>query len=236
MTVTELALLKLSPGVDITNASLRTTLLKAKQVLEQFSNDLSTNVSDNFPASNPTHITLTPARQTTHQFHFYTQHEDPSLLYVIGSWPSRSMHMESFVGSPEAQSLGVLFKGQVTTQSVVHVELDQSLIPLDAPVLAIRRHVIKPADNATFEEAFDDNKHHLEHFSERKIAAGWQVEKETRADGGETDIFVLFSGWDDLEHHEKFGESEQGKEYEKIREWIDEGGLEVRHAMRADLE
>jgi len=101
--------------------------------------------------------------------------------------------------------------------------------------LVIRRHVVKPADNANFEEAFDDNKHHMAHFSTRKLAGGWQVEKEEREDGGEKDVFVLFSGWDDVDHHSAFEKSDRGQEYAKLVEWIDEGGLEVKHATRVDV-
>jgi hypothetical protein len=56
--------------------------------------------------------------------------------------------------------------------STVHVELDQSSIPLDIPVLVIRQHVVTAMNNAGFEEAFEDNKHHLEHFSTCKLVGG----------------------------------------------------------------
>ena len=98
---------------------------------------------------------------------------------------------------------------------------------------------------ASFEEVFDDVSVHLSHVSQRAIASGWQIEKsgsggaqgsdpDSLGDGSE--VFVLFSGWDDLDHHKAFADSAQGAEYEKVREWIDEGGLEVRHAIKAVLE
>ena len=116
-----------------------------------------------------------------------------------------------------------------------HVEVEQSSIPLDAPVLAISQHWITPSNNAGFEEAFEDNKHHLEHFSARKLAGGWRHEKEEISDGGQKDVFVLFSGWDDVDHHMKFGKSQNYEEYAKIIQWIDEGGFEVKHAVKVDL-
>lgn len=44
---------------------------------------------------------------------------------------------------------------------------------------------------------------------------------------------MIISGWDHLEHSvEGFMAGERGREYAKVREWIDEGGEEVRHAKR----
>ena len=236
MPVTELALLRLRPGTSLSDPSFRSKLTEAKRVMETYSNNLSTSV--HHPSANPTHINtedIPKPAPDQHQFFYYSQHEDPSLLYIIGSWPSAAMHWESFIPSPENQELLSKFKDDVSVESMFHVEVEQSSIPLDAPVLAIGQHWITPSNNAGFEEAFEDNKHHLEHFSTRKLAGGWRHEKEESADGGQKDVFVLFSGWDDVDHHMKFGDSQNYEEYAKIIKWIDEGGFEVKHAVKVDL-
>lgn len=237
MPVTELALLQMLPGT--TPYSLRSSLIEAKEVMEAFSNNLSKTTSH--PSENPTHIPssdLPPAPPSgPHQFHFYTQYEDPTKLYILGSWPSAALHNNTFLPSAENQALLEKVKGQVEVKWMVHIELEQSTIPLDAPTLAIGQHVITPSNNAGFEEAFDDNKHHLEHFSTRKIAGGWRHEKDERPDGGVRDVFVVFSGWDDVDHHNNFAKGEPAfDEYSKIIEWIDKGGFEVKHAVQLDLE
>jgi hypothetical protein len=239
MPVTELALLCLLPGTTL--SSLRSNLVEAKEVMESFSNNLSKTISH--PSENPTHISSSdlpqaPPSSGPHQFHFYTQHEDPTKLYILGSWPSAALHNNAFLPSAENQALLEKVKDQVEVEWMVHIELEQSTIPLDAPTLAIGQHWITPSNNAGFEEAFDDNKHHLEHFSTRKIAGGWTHEKDERPDGGERDVFVLFSGWDDVDHHHSFEkeEPERFKEYSKIIEWIDGGGFEVKHAVQVELE
>jgi hypothetical protein len=236
MPVTELALLRLRPGTSLSDHSFRSKLAEAKRVMETYSNNLATTV--HHPTANPTHINtedIPKPAPDQHQFFYYSQHEDPSHLYIIGSWPSAAMHRQSFIPSAENQELLSKFKDDISVESMFHVEIEQSSVPLDAPVLAIGQHWITPSNNAGFEEAFEDNRHHLEHFSTRKLAGGWRHEKEERPDGGQKDVFVLFSGWDDVDHHMKFGKSQSYEEYSKIIKWIDEGGFEVKHAVKVDL-
>ena len=155
--------------------------------------------------------------------------------------------MNSFIPSEANKSLINSLKDSVdfSKSAVHHVSLDPAAIPTDAPVLVIRHHAISPMNLASFEDVFEDVSVHLSHVSQRKIASGWQIEKSESGGahasdpdglGDGSEVFVLFSGWDDLDHHKAFADSEKGAEYEKVREWIDEGGLEVRHAMRVELE
>lgn len=249
MTVTSVALLHLLP--DVTPSDLKGPLLDALKVMEAASNDLAKDVVTNFPSHNSTHIPDAELPHVPnppkHIFHVYHQHEDPSFIYILGSWPSRALHMNSFIGTPANAAIVTSLKPFVSfaTSSVHHIALNPSLIPTSAPILAIRHHAISPHNLAAFEETFDSVQHHLAHVSSRTIASGWQIEKangggaqgsfpDALGDGSE--VFVLFSGWDDMEHHKDFVDSEKGAEYEKVREWIDEGGLEVRHARRVVLE
>jgi hypothetical protein len=251
MTVTSIATLQLLPNVkpDDLKGPLQNTIA----VMEAASNDLAANVESNFPTHNSTHIPDNeiphPPPTPKHTFHIYHQHEDPSIIYILGSWPSRSLHMNSFISTPANMDLVAQLKPYVSfPQSTVHhIALNPSLIPTSAPILAIRHHAISPANLAAFEETFDAVQHHLAHASSgnQQIASGWQIEKansggahasdpEGLGDGSE--VFVLFSGWDDLGHQKRFEESEKGKEYERVREWVDEGGLEVRHARKVVFE
>jgi hypothetical protein len=252
MTVTSLATLKLLPDIKPTDPALRDVLLKAVQVMETRSNELAADVLTNFPTHNSTHIPDSeipqPPKQTSaHKFHVYSQHEDPSTLYILGSWPSRALHMNSFITTDANRSIVASLKPFVAfaSSSVHHISLDPALIPTTAPILVIRHHAISPMNLASFEESMEAASLHLAHVSQRPIASGWQIEKAegggaqgSRPDdlGDGSEMFVLFSGWDDLGHHKEFQDSGRGEEYEKVREWIDEGGLEVRHAMRVELE
>jgi len=236
MPVTELALLRLRPGISLSDPAFRSKLAEAKRVNERASNKLSASVLH--PSANPTHINISDIPvpgPDEHKFYYYTQHEDPSCLYVLGSWPSAALHRESYIPSAENRALMSQFRGDFDIVSMFHVEVEQSSIPLDAPVLAIGQHWVTPSNNAGFEEAFDNNKHHLAHFSTRKLAGGWRHEKVETPDGGQKDVFVVFSGWNDVDHHMKFGQSQSYKEYAKIIEWIDEGGFEVKHAVKVDI-
>jgi hypothetical protein len=249
MTVTSIVLLKLLP--DVKPSDLKDPLISALASMESVSNALAADILTNFPSHNSTHIPDAeiprPPTPPPHTFHVYTQVEDPSILYILGSWPSRALHMNSFIRTPANAAIVTSLKPYVSfpASSVHHIALDPSLIPTSAPILAIRHHAISPHNLASFEEALDSVQHHLAHVSTRKMASGWQVEKagsggaqgskpEELGDGSE--VFVLFSGWDDMGHSEGFGESEKGREYEKVRAWIDEGGLEVRHAKKVVLE
>lgn len=97
MAVTEIALLKLLPSTTIRDPDLLSRLSKAKQTLEKASG---------------------------HPFVFLSQREDPSFIYIIGTWSSVSYHQETFLPSPENQEILALVKGIVDVEWMFHLSHD----------------------------------------------------------------------------------------------------------------
>jgi quinol monooxygenase YgiN len=89
MTVTELAILPLTHPLTNDSPALPSALilklLKARSVLESVSG---------------------------HSFHYFQQVEDPSIIYILGSWDSVAAH-GSFLPSSENQNLLELFKDDI---------------------------------------------------------------------------------------------------------------------------
>lgn len=188
MGVTELALLKI---IATTDSALLQNLAHAKQVLESY---------------------------TQQPFHFFSQIEDPTSIYIIGGWDSPEQHWNDFIPSPTNQNLLNLLKGQVTVESVFHIDTPQASLPFHAPILSIVRQSVNPGKKEAFDELFNSAKRSLEGAEEpggrvHGIRHGWRIEKED----GNKDEVVIFAGCDSvLEHselshmpkHEEFGELE----------------------------
>ncbi|EOD47210.1 putative dimeric alpha-beta barrel protein [Neofusicoccum parvum UCRNP2] len=203
MAVTELALLRLKAGASFHDPTLQAALRKAKKAMEDFA----------------------------HQpFHYYVQIEDPTSFYIIGSWPSVAYHFDEWIPSPANQELLGLLKDQVTVEWMFHIDVEKTQLPLDAIFMAIGRHSIASDKRSGFSQTFDAVKHNLESFTApRSVAGGWRIEKEDE----DKEEWVLFTGWDEVAHHGKFGESEAFQDYGKIREFV--GTFEVKHAKSLDV-
>ncbi|OMP82662.1 hypothetical protein BK809_0006972 [Diplodia seriata] len=198
MTVTELALLRLKSGASFDDPTLRASLQKAKRAMEDF---------------------------TRQPFHYFVQIEDPSYLYIVGSWPSVTNHFEEWIPSPANQDLLELLKDQISVDFMFHLDVEKPRLPLDAPVIAIGRHFVASDRRADFSHTFGAVKHNVEDFTApRKVAGGWRIEKEA----DEKEEWVLFTGWDEVAQHGKFGESEPFQEYARIKEFV--SGFDIKHA------
>ncbi|KAL0264205.1 C-4 sterol methyl oxidase [Diplodia seriata] len=198
MTVTELALLRLKSGASFDDPTLRASLQKAKRAMEDF---------------------------TRQPFHYFVQIEDPSYFYIVGSWPSVTNHFEEWIPSPANQDLLELLKDQISVDFMFHLDVEKPRLPLDAPVIAIGRHSVASDRRADFSHTFGAVKHNVEDFTApRKVAGGWRIEKEA----DEKEEWVLFTGWDEVAQHGKFGESEPFQEYAKIKEFV--SGFDIKHA------
>ncbi|KAF8908368.1 hypothetical protein CPB85DRAFT_1436153 [Mucidula mucida] len=198
MAILELALLRLKPGVNI-DATLP-NLRHARTAMQQSAGG-------------------------GHAFYYYQQVEDPTLVYIVGSWPSVAYHYDVFIPSAENKQVLELLKDQIGVDWLIHVDVDPKSIPLDTPMIAIARHFIKDGEKKEhFDMTFASSKPPLIDTTEGKLAGGWRLDKE---DGGK-DEWVLFTGWGSLEDHAKFGNSEEFKQYAKIRNHL--ASFEVRHA------
>lgn len=188
MVVTELAVLRLTPGTSV--EAITPNLSKAKQVMEAWGNK---------------------------KFHYLQCAENQSLIYIIGCWDSVEQHMNEFVSGKENQQLLDLLKDQMTIESLTHLDLDPSSIPVNAPVLSLGIHYVDAAKKDAFVQAFEKSKSNLWNHSDTGIpVGGWRIDKQDET----KDEFVLFSPWEDVKQHVEFATSEGSTEYNKIREHI----------------
>ncbi|KAF2803564.1 uncharacterized protein BDZ99DRAFT_468104 [Mytilinidion resinicola] len=214
MTLTELALLRLLPPTTSTTPSLLSALSHAKTVMESY---------------------------THHHFHMLQQVEDPALIYILGEWDSLAQHMDGFIPSAENQELLKSLDGMVEVVSLVHYDVPLTQLPIPGAgkggkgLVSIARHFIKPGQKETFEETFEANKGLLQEYVAPEVCGwGWRVDREKEADGqGEKEEFVLFSPWESVDAHLRFGKTEAFKRYAGIREWID--GADIKHARVLEL-
>jgi quinol monooxygenase YgiN len=214
MTITEIALLLLSPDITISNPDLRSKLSHAKTIMQNY---------------------------TSHTFYYMQQIEDPAYIYIIGEWDSLDQHMNHFIPGPENQAVLASLKDALTVPQLEHIDAPHSVLPLPRNsakreralrgelVWSISRHFVKLGEKAAFQETFDANKQYLQEFvTEGTIGGGWRVGKE---DGREE--FVLFCLWKSVEQHLEFRETKAFERYGRIREFFD--GVEIRHVRLLDI-
>jgi hypothetical protein len=166
---------------------------------------------------------------TKDTFYVYQQIEDPSYVYIVGTWSSPSQHDE-FIKSDENVTLMEQLKElKVGVEWMFHIDLNLSgegKGVLDAPVVAIGRHFVSHDRKDGFAKEFAAKKKYLESFAgEERVKGGWRIDGKERevvtgANGElgevEKEEWVLFSGWDAKERHGDFVESEGFKEYSGI--------------------
>jgi heme-degrading monooxygenase HmoA len=214
MTVTELALLRLSPNVTIEDASLRANLLHAKAVMQDY---------------------------TGRVFYYFQQTEDPTLIYVVGEWDTLDQHMDGFIPSEQNQALLETLKDSVSVEWLLHADVPHAELPLprsDAErakalrgesVISIVRHFVKPGAKYTFQQTFESGKQHLQDYlTEGTMGGGWCIDR----DDGEEE-WVLVCPYASVQQHMDFAETAGFEKYGRIREHIDRA--EIKHAKLLDI-
>ena len=210
MTITEIALLHLRPGVTIEDANLRSKLAHAKVVMQDY---------------------------TERTFYYMQQVEDPALVYIFGEWDSLDQHMNKFIPSAENQELLESLKDLLSVDWLLHINVPHADVPLPTPgtdkrkaaTYGIGRHFVKNNQRDQFQQTFDAEKHHLQGFvTEGMIGGGWRVDKEDNKEE-----FTLLTPWTSVEQHYEFAETDGFKEYGRIREHIE--GVEIKHARILDI-
>ncbi|CEO60495.1 hypothetical protein PMG11_05120 [Penicillium brasilianum] len=156
---------------------------------------------------------------------FLRQIEDSSLVYLLGGWASVAEHFGDWITSEPNQRLLAELKDAIDIEWLFHLEIDPSAnsIPLNAPVLGISRYFVQASKKDEFENVFTVGAPHLgEYTAPYGYAGGWRIDKE-----GEDEEFVLFSGWNKVEDHFAFAESDAFKEFGKIKDAIK--GAVIKH-------
>jgi hypothetical protein len=169
MAIIELAHITLTNGVKATDLDLKKNLKEVKRVIEEYS------------------------KLTTL---FYTQVDDPTVMFVIGAWESQEKHQHGFDGSPQQGEILKLIKDQMGIDWMHYMDVEQSQIPLDAPVLAIVKETF--AKHGVNKTQFDqDFAHQTPALSGARFGAvaAWNLKKNKH----ERDVRMHFSGWQDVD-------------------------------------
>ncbi|KAL4940076.1 hypothetical protein BDV06DRAFT_230592 [Aspergillus oleicola] len=220
MVVTELACLRLKNSLPITdpsNANTHNNLLAGLKAQAEYTN---ANVS------------------------LLAQIEDPSYIYIIGQWESVTQHMDEWIPSPKNKDIMSGLSQDLELVWIQHLDLDTSeqtegeiveRIPYLDSVIAIARYFISPGPNnkTGFEKTFNETKHRLRAFKRPRDAVGaFRVDTDFDEEGSRKEEFVLFSGWDTVEEHLSFAESDGFKEFSRIKDYMSRA--EIKHASLVD--
>jgi hypothetical protein len=129
---------------------------------------------------------------------FYNCIEDPTLIYILGIWPSLDAHLE-FLASPARDEVLGPQEDILAFCWTIHVELGgMGLLPLDAPVLAIERMCVRGDCVEAIDQAVTRHTQELR-GSHPKTTHGW------RCDAAPTiHEAVLFTGWEAAQAHIPF--------------------------------
>lgn len=95
--------------------------------------------------------------------------------------------------------------------------------PLSAPIVGVARCFIEQSNKAEFDRLFAAGLPDLQAFTAPyPCHGGWRIDKD-----GKDEEFVLFTGWNSVEHHQEFYKSETSKEFAKTKSVIK--GTDVKH-------
>ncbi|KAL4914624.1 hypothetical protein BDW62DRAFT_204379 [Aspergillus aurantiobrunneus] len=177
------------------------------------------HLKNNLPLSSPSNASLNTnlragiqaqATYTKARTSILSQTEDPSYIYILGKWDSVAQHMDEWIPSRTNQDILSSLGDGVELVWIQHVDFDPSTstpgegIPYSATVMAIGRFFVSPENKDGLGATLAETKHHVQTFKGgRDGAGGWRVDTESGQDE-----FVLFSGWESVEEHASFAESE----------------------------
>lgn len=216
MSITELALLHLTPGTTLTSPTLRTNLSHAKTVLQNYTN---------------------------RTFYYLQQISDPSCIYVVGEWDSLDQHLHDFIPSADNQALLESLKDYITVDSnLEHLGVPNAELPLPRSeearekavrgelVWSIAHYTIKAGKREAFEVEFSEMKEKLDRFAgEGGVGGGWCVGKKE----GEDDVFVTIFPWRSEGEYEQFGKPKEGRVSADTGECVEE--MDTRHVRLLDI-
>jgi heme-degrading monooxygenase HmoA len=139
---------------------------------------------------------------------FYHCTEDPSLLYILGLWPSQEAHNNFLASADRARILGPQ-EQQTEFLWGIHAELDsmQSL-PLTARVLAISRQVVRPESVEKYDEIMATEEKIIQDATALyPVVRVWRIDAEK----GKHEA-LIFTGWNSVDEHVEFMEANKNKE------------------------
>lgn len=130
-----------------------------------------------------------------------------------------------------------LFNDDIIMDKMAMWHLDSNIFPISssaeeksvftAPTISLNSHFVPKDKKAAFEAKFKEVRGLLEDFTKPyKVVGGWRIEKESE----DKEEWVLFSGFESVDHHMAFAKTEEFEKYKSIVEFVQ--GFDLKH-MRA---
>jgi len=170
---------------------------------------------------------------------FYYHHciELPSLVYILGSWPSVTAHIDDWIPTSQSQQLLQIFKKQIAVEWMFHIGIDQSETPLTgivrSPIVEVCRYFIsEPEKKQAFKGSSEPGRKVLNDQScgRQKVIGEWRLHRDAEEMPEE---FVLFTGWHSVEEHMAFAK-DRFEKHSSIRASIE--GEDIKHANLLHLQ
>ncbi|KAL2060662.1 hypothetical protein VTL71DRAFT_9303 [Oculimacula yallundae] len=206
--ILEICQLKVKPSTSTTDPSLLPALSKARTQLRERVHDTNSR--------------------------FYQCIEDPTLIYILGVWPSLARHTE-FLQSPEKAEILDSQNNLFDFGWVLHVEIGEKgmdELPLDAPVMAITRLFLK--DGPGHVEACEEIERKYrgvvaEGEKTWSVVDGWRIDCEEGKNEG-----VMVTGWEGMDAHKAFTDRtrKENPEYTLVARHYE--FMEVRHVRNME--
>ncbi|KAH7401662.1 hypothetical protein BKA66DRAFT_405817 [Pyrenochaeta sp. MPI-SDFR-AT-0127] len=137
--------------------------------------------------------------------HFYNCIQDPTLIYILGIWPSLEAHLD-FLASPARDAVLGPQEDVLDFCWTVHMVLDgMASLPLDAPVLAIERLSVRGDCVDAFDQAAVQHAQLLKRSHPFAVAHGWRCD----APAGSHEA-LIFTGWENTQAHVAFAATHDG--------------------------
>lgn len=150
-------------------------------------------------------------------FDLLSQIEDPSIIYLLGSWSSIEAHKEFLVSAENATLLEAV-RELINVDLMLHAQIDKATLPLAAPFIIVSRTVVKAGEKKNFEAVLDATRDYVtEHTKPYLAAGGW------RADEDAVEEWVQFTGFQSAEQYQAFPKTEYGKMMEFVEKYHDLG-------------
>jgi heme-degrading monooxygenase HmoA len=162
---------------------------------------------------------------------FYHCIEDPTLVYILGQWPSLAAH-KAFLSSPEKDAILLHQTHQLDFAWMLHLDLPEGksmedVLPFTAPVLGIARMFFNTPDPDVdaYEKILADHRSKVigttgpyPLFDARRIDA-----EEGKAE------YVILTGWESVEVYNELMSTLRmsNREYDTVTGYVE--GVEVRH-------
>jgi len=165
---------------------------------------------------------------TDSPFEFFSQIEDPSVIYIIAEWESPESHMEGSIPKPANQELLTMLGDLVDFKSLFHIDEVRGSLPWHAPIISIQREFVKDGQREAYGRIFDVVEPYIRQSdAPHSYLHGWRMERRSNKDEA-----VLISGWEDVAAYQAFAETSKSNQFARLQGFVDRS--ETTHAKRLE--